>query len=290
MTEFDYFVPRRLQEVASLLRRHGKKAALLAGGTDLMLRIERRAVAPGIVVDLKQIPDLKGIKSGRDGLRIGSLALMEEIASQPSMRKRYGLLATAAGVVGSMQTRNRATLGGNLCNASPAADTPPALIALAAIVRIAAGKRVRAVPIEDFFLGPGKTCLRAGELVKEIFVPSLPRHSGTSFQRSTRTAMDIALVNCAVYLCLGSRDGVIKDIRIGLGAVAPTPLRARAAEDALRGTTGEPDNVEEGVARAVACASPIDDVRASAHYRREMVRVMTRRAIVEAHRRATGEI
>jgi carbon-monoxide dehydrogenase medium subunit len=290
MTEFDYFVPRRLGEAVSLLRRYGKKAALLAGGTDLMLRVERRAVTPGIVVDLKQIPDLKGIKSGRDGLRIGSLVLMEEIASQPSVRKRYGLLATAAGVVGSMQTRNRATLGGNLCNASPAADTPPALIALAAIVRIAGGKRVREVPVEDFFFGPGKTCLRSGELVKDIFIPSPARGSGTSFQRSTRTAMDIALVNCAVSLCLAPRDGIIKDIRIALGAVAPTPLRARDAEDALRGTTGGADNVEQAVARAVACASPIDDVRASAGYRREMVRVLTRRAIVEAHRQAKGEI
>jgi CO/xanthine dehydrogenase FAD-binding subunit len=290
MTEFDYLVPRRLGEAVSLLRRYGKKAALLAGGTDLMLRVERRAVAPGIVVDLKQIPDLKGIKSGRDGLRIGSLALMEEITSQPSVRKRYGLLATAAGVVGSMQTRNRATLGGNLCNASPAADTPPALIALAAIVKIAGGKRVREVPIEDFFLGPGKTCLRSGELVKELFIPSPARGSGTSFQRSTRTAMDIALVNCAVYLHLGSHDGIIKDIRIALGAVAPTPLRARDAEEALRGTTGATDNIEQAVARAVACARPIDDVRASADYRREMVRVLSRRAIVEAHRQAKGEI
>lgn len=290
MGDFDYFAPRRLGEAVSLLRRYGKKAALLAGGTDLMLRVERRAVTPGAVVDLKQISDLKGIRTSRNGLRIGALTLMEEIASAPAVQKRYGLLANAAGVVGSIQTRNRATLGGNLCNASPAADTPPALIAMAGLVRIAGGKRPREVPIENFFQGPGKTCLQAGELVKEIFIPSPPRRSAGSFQRSTRTAMDIALVNCAVFLSLDSRGEIIKDIRVALGAVAPTPLRVESAEEALRGKKGDGNDIEQAVERAVASASPIDDVRASAHYRREMVRVLTRRAVLEALQQAKGEI
>jgi len=290
MSEFEYFTPRRLGEAVSLLRHYGKKAALLAGGTDFMLRVERRVATPGVVVDLKNIPDLKGIGTSREGLRIGALALMEEIASAPAVRKRYGLLASAAGVVGSIQTRNRATLGGNLCNASPAADTPPALIALAAAVRVSSGKRLREVPIEDFFLGPGKTCLASGEIVKEIFIPSPARRSAGSFQRSTRTAMDIALVNCAVFLSLDSRGEVIKDIRIALGAVAPTPLRVQSAEEALRGKKGDLEDIEQAAERAVASASPIDDVRASAHYRREMVRVLTRRAVVEALRQAKGEI
>ena len=215
---------------------------------------------------------------------------MEEIASAPAVQKRYGLLANAAGVVGSIQTRNRATLGGNLCNASPAADTPPALIAMAGLVRIAGGKRPREVPIENFFQGPGKTCLQAGELVKEIFIPSPPRRSAGSFQRSTRTAMDIALVNCAVFLSLDSRGEIIKDIRVALGAVAPTPLRVESAEEALRGKKGDGNDIEQAVERAVASASPIDDVRASAHYRREMVRVLTRRAVLEALQQAKGEI
>ena len=289
MSDFDYFAPRRLGEAVSLLRRYGKKAALLAGGTDLMLRVERRAVTPGVVVDLKQIPDLRGLKSSRDGLRIGSLTLMEEICSAPSVRKRYALLAAAAGFVGSIQTRNRATLGGNLCNASPAADTPPALIALAATVKIAGGKRAREVPIEDFFLGPGKTCLHAGELVKEIFIPSPARRSAGSFQRSTRTAMDIALVNCAVFLCLEPRGEIIRDVRIALGAVAPTPLRVQSAEESLRGRKGDVEEIAKAVERADASASPIDDVRASASYRREMVRVLTQRAIIAALRQAKGE-
>lgn len=290
MSDFDYFAPRRLGEAFSLLRRYGKKAALLAGGTDLMLRVGRRAVTPGVVVDLKQIGDLKGISSNRKGLRLGSLTLMEDIASSAPVRRRYGILAAGARVVGSIQTRNRATLGGNLCNASPAADTPPALIALAATARIAGGKRIREVPMENFFLGPGKTCLLAGELLKEIFIPYPPRRSGGSFQRCTRTAMDIALVNCAVFLSLDSHGDVIKDIRIALGAVAPTPLRAQGAEDALRGKKAAIQEIEEAAECAVASASPIDDVRSSASYRRAMVRVLTRRAIEEALRQAKGEI
>ncbi len=289
MSDFDYFVPRRLGEAFSLLRRYGKKAALLAGGTDLMLRVERRAVTPGVVVDLKQIRDLKGLRSNQKGLTIGSLTLMEDIASSAVVGKRYGILASGAKVVGSVQTRNRATLGGNLCNASPAADTPPALIALAATARIAGGKRIREVPIEKFFLGPGKTCLRTGELLKEIFIPGPLRRSGGSFQRCTRTAMDIALVNCAVFLSLDARGESIKDIRIALGAVAPTPLRAHDAEDALRGTKATVQDIEEATERAANGVSPIDDVRSSASYRRAMVRVLTRRGIEEALRQARGE-
>jgi len=290
MNDFDYFAPRRLGEAVTLLRKHGRKATLLAGGTDLMLRVERRAVTPVVVVDLKQISDLKGIRVSRDGLRIGALTLMEEIASAPAVQKRYGLLANAAGVVGSIQTRNRATLGGNLCNASPAADTPPALIAMAGLVRIAGGKRPREVPIEKFFQGPGKTCLQVGELVKEIFIPSPPRRSAGSFQRCTRTAMDIAVVNCAIFLRLDSRGEVIKDVRIALGAVAPTPLRVQSAEEVLLGKKGDGEDIEQAAERAVASTNPIDDVRASANYRREMVRVLTRRALVEALKQAKGEI
>ena len=288
MTGFDYFAPQRLEEAVSLLRRYGSKAALLAGGTDLLLRLERRLVAPSVVVDLKKIRHLRGIKSNRIGLRIGALTLMEEIASSPLVQRRYGIIAKGAAVVGSIQTRNRATLGGNLCNASPAADTAPPLIALAAQARIVGARRVRQVPLEEFFLGPGKTCLKLNELLKEIFIPSPAKRSGGSFQRSTRTAMDIALVNCAVFLCLAPKDEIIADIRIALGAVAPTPVRAKPAEDVLRDKKLDKKLLEEAAERAAASVRPIDDVRSSASYRREMVRVLTRRAIEEALKQARG--
>jgi carbon-monoxide dehydrogenase medium subunit len=286
MKSFDYFAPQSLGDATALLRRYGTKAKLLAGGTDLFLRMERRAVEPGVVVDVKKVRALQGIKASAKGLTIRAATLMDEIVSSPLVQRRYRIIAEAAVAVGSIQTRNRATLGGNLCNASPAADTAPALIALAARARIAGSRREREVALEEFFLAPGKTCLQSDELLKEIFIPSPAGKAGSSFQRCTRTAMDIALVNCAAFLTLAPKEGVIGEIRIALGAVAPTPVRARPAEDLLRGKTPDKDAVEEAAALAAASVSPIDDVRSSAAYRRAMVRVLTRRAIEAALKEA----
>lgn len=289
MKSFDYFAPQSLGDATALLRRYGTKARLLAGGTDLFIRLERRAVEPGVVVDLKQIRALQGIKASAKGLTIGAATLMDVIVSSPLVQRRYGIVADAAAAVGSIQTRNRATLGGNLCNASPAADTAPALIALGARARITGGRRERELPLEDFFLAPGKTCLQSSELLKEIFIPVPAAKSGGSFQRCTRTAMDIALVNCAVFLSLAPKGGEIGEIRIALGAVAPTPVRARPAEDLLRGKSPDRGAIEEAAALAAAGVSPIDDVRSSADYRRAMVRLLTRRAIEAALKKATGK-
>ncbi|MBI3060110.1 MAG: xanthine dehydrogenase family protein subunit M [Deltaproteobacteria bacterium] len=289
MKGIDYFAPPRLEEAVSLLRRYGKKAALMAGGTDFLLRLERGLVQPSVIVDLKKIRDLRGIKSNRAGLKIGAATLMDEIASSRLIQTRYGILAKGAAAVGSIQTQNRATLGGNLCNASPAADTASPLIALGGRARIAGAKRGREVPLEEFFLGPGKSCLQPNELLKEIFVPSPVQRSAGSFHRCTRTAMDIALVNCAVFLSLASKGGVVQDIRIALGAVAPTPVRVQAAEDVLRGKNPDEKAIKEAADCAAAGVRPIDDVRSSASYRRAMVRVLTKRAIEEALREAGGE-
>jgi carbon-monoxide dehydrogenase medium subunit len=289
MKSFDYFAPQSLGDATALLRRYGTKAKLLAGGTDLFLRMERRVVEPGVLVDLKKVRALQGIKASSKGLTIRAATLMDEIVSSSLVQRRYRIIAEAAATVGSIQTRNRATLGGNLCNASPAADTAPALIVLAARARIAGSRREREVPLEDFFLAPGKTCLQSNELLKEIFIPSPAGKFGASFQRCTRTAMDIALVNCAVFLSLAPKGGAIGEIRIALGAVAPTPVRARPAEDLLRGKNPDKDAIAEASALAAASASPIDDVRSSASYRRAMVRVLTRRAIEAALKEATGK-
>ncbi len=290
MKSFEYFAPQSFNDAASLLRRYGNKAKLLAGGTDLCLRMERRLVEPGILVDLKKIRTLRGIKTNSKGLTIGAVTLMDEIASSSLVKRRYAIVAEAASVVGSIQTRNRATLGGNLCNASPAADTAPALMALSARARIASSRRQREVALEEFFIGPGKTCLGSNELLKEILIPAPPGKSGSSFQRCTRTAMDIALVNCAVFLSLAAKSEVIGDVRIALGAVAPTPVRAHPAEKFLMGKRADDRGaLEEAAKMAAASVSPIDDVRSTASYRREMVRVLTRRALEEALAQAMGK-
>lgn len=289
MKNFDYFAPQSLGDATALLRRYGTKAKLLAGGTDLFIRLERRVVEPAVVVDLKKIRALQGIKASAKGVTIRAATLMDEIVSSSLVQRRYHIIAEAAAAVGSIQTRNRATLGGNLCNASPAADTAPALIALGARARIAGSRREREISLEEFFLAPGKTCLQSNELLKEIFIPSPAGKAGSSFQRCTRTAMDIALVNCAVFLSLAPKGGVIGEIRVALGAVAPTPVRARPAEDLLRGKNPDNEAIEEAAALAAAGVSPIDDVRSSASYRREMVRVLTRRAIKAAVKKATSK-
>ena len=285
MRPFHYLAPTRLDEALSALT---PDAVPLAGGTDLFLRMERRQTQPDTVVDLKRVPGMNRIEASGGDLRIGALALMEDLAMSTMVRNGWDALARAARVVGSTQTRNRATIGGNLANASPAADTATPLMALGAVVAIAEAGGSREMPVEQLFLGPGRTALGEGELLTAVLVPAMPARAGSSFQRCVRTAMDIAVVNCAAFLRL-EEDGVIADARIALGAVGPTPLRAAAAENRLKGQRPSSDLATEAAEAAADDAQPIDDVRAGAEYRRAMVRVLTRRAIEDACRRAGGE-
>ena len=284
MRPFQYLAPRRLDEALSLLT---PEAVPLAGGTDLFLRMERRQTQPDAVVDLKRIPDMDRIEPSDAGLRIGALALMETLAASPLVRKDYDALARSARVVGSIQTRNRATVGGNLANASPAADTATPLMALGAAVEGADADGIRQMPVEQLFLGPGRTALRDNEVLTAILIPAMPARAGSAFERCVRTAMDIAVVNCAAFLRL-DEDGAVAEARIALGAVGPTPLRAASAESLLKGRRFGPGVAEEAAECAAADAQPIDDVRAGADYRREMVRVLTRRAVVSAFQHAGG--
>jgi carbon-monoxide dehydrogenase medium subunit len=248
--------------------------------------MERRLAMPKFLVDLKKIPDLAGIQAADGGLRLGALTLMDGIVRSPEMIAERRMLREAAEAVGSLQTRNRATLGGNLCNASPAADTAPPLLALRASARIASARGEREIPIENLFLGAGKNSLSPDELLKEIVLPPIRPHSGGSFQRCTRTGMDIALVNCAVFLSLDLSGDSVDEVRVALGAVAATPVRAHRAEAILRGKKPTKKRIEEAAAEAILDAQPIDDVRSSAAYRRSVAQVLTRRAMEEALREA----
>ena len=285
MRPFQYLTPRSLDEALALLT---PKAVPLAGGTDLFLGMERRQTRPEAIVDLKRIPGVDGIEPSDRGLRIGALALMETLSASPLIRDGYPALGEAARVVGSTQTRNRATIGGNLANASPAADTATPLMALGAAVEATGADGTRELPIDELFRGPGKTALRDGELLTAILIPPAPALSGSAFQRCVRTAMDIAVVNCAAFVRL-DENGIVVDARIALGAVGPTPLRAASAESCLKGHGFSARTAEEAAECAAADARPIDDVRAGADYRREMVRVLTRRAIESACQRARGD-
>jgi carbon-monoxide dehydrogenase medium subunit len=263
------------------LSKHQGSAKVLAGGTDLFLRMRHRALMPEVVIDVKRINALHTLRfSNQTGLRLGAAVTHAEVETHASVRQHYGALAEAAGWVGSLQTRHRGTVAGNLCNASPAADTAPALIAYRALIKIAGPHGEREVPIDTFFQGPGRTVLAPDEMVTEILLPPPQGRFGWGFSRRTRTAIDIALVSsCAV---MRADNGVCNAVGIGLGAVAPTPLRARAAEALLQGQSLSTTLIDAASQAAAAACQPISDVRCSAEYRKDMAEVLTRRCLQSA--------
>jgi carbon-monoxide dehydrogenase medium subunit len=267
------------------LNTHRGRARVLAGGTDLYLRLRKYVFSPDYVIDLKRVPELDYITPNRGGgVQIGPTALQGDVARSSVIQQLYPALAEAALWVGAVQTRNRATVVGNLCNASPAADTAPALISYGAQVKIASVSGERLVALEEFFVGPGRTVLQDNELVAEVILPAPRPRTGGAFFRRTRTAMDIAVVCGATVLNLS--NGTCQEARISLGAVGPTPLRAVRAEAVLQGQTLTDQRLEEASRIASEEARPIDDVRGSAEYRREMVHVLTRRGLKQAVERA----
>lgn len=282
MNNFDYFAPATVSEAVDLLQQHQGQANILAGGTDLFLRMRHRATTPGVVIDIKRIPELTELSySDSDGLHIGAAVSHADVVHHEAARQSYGALAEAASWVGSRQTRHRGTVVGNLCNASPAADTAPALLAYRAAVKIAGPNGERDVPIESFFQGPGQTVLAPAEMVTGLVLPPSGAH-GWGFLRRTRTAIDIALVSsCAV---ITASNGTCEEVRIGLGAVAPTPIRAQRAEDALRGQQPTEALTQTVGQTAASDCSPISDVRCSGDYRKSMVEVLTRRCVQSALR------
>ena len=278
---FEYAEPTSLEEAFAILGRN-EGARILAGGTDLVLGMRERKFEPRVVVNIKRIPSLDRMKiDDHGGLRIGALVTINAIDSSDRVRTTFPILASAAHSLGSYQIRNRATVGGNLCNASPAADTAPPLIALGAVAKIAGPRDERIVKLEDFFVGPGKTALSKGEILVEIDVPSPPRGSyGAYLKHGPRNAMDIATVNAALMCTLSGHK--CEDARIVLGSVAPTPMRARKAEAAIRGKPVDENTVRKAAELASEECSPISDVRASAEYRRAMVKAVVRRLFRDA--------
>ncbi|MCH8200520.1 MAG: xanthine dehydrogenase family protein subunit M [Chloroflexi bacterium] len=291
MRTFEYKAPETIDEAVSLLKEAGGSARPLAGGTDLVVQMKERATRfpyPATIVSLDRVSELRGVDfSEADGLRIGAGATMTDVATHPAVRERYAALAEGAGVVGSLQTMNMATIGGNVCNAAPSADTAPPLLVYEAEAVIVGPNGRRTLPIAEFFRGPGETALASDELLAELRLPLPPSGTGAAFQRNTpRKQMDIAVVGVAVALTLSG--DAIERARVALGAVAPTPLRATAAEAALQGQTANEETFAKAAEAAAQDSSPITDLRASAEYRRHLVKVMTARLLAEAANRAKG--
>jgi len=281
LKNFAYFDPTSVGEAVQLLQQHGGQAKVLAGGTDLFLRMRRRALMPEVVVDLKRIAALSDLSySAAAGLCIGATVTHGEVVDHPAVQQHYGALATAANWIGSLQTRHRGTVVGNLCNASPAADTAPALLSYGAIVTIVGPDGQREVPLEAFFQGPGRTALGPAEIVTTVRLPAASERRGWGFGRRTRTVIDIALVSsCAV---VQAHNGVCGEVRISLGAVGPIPLRATRAEAVLQGQQPSAALLAEASRVAAEEARPISDVRCSAAYRKDMVEVLSKRCLESA--------
>ncbi len=281
MKNFEYFDPKTISQATRLLQKYQGNAQVLAGGTDLFLRMRHRLLTPDIIIDIKRIKALSGLRySGQKGLRIGAAVTHAEVVDHAAVKRHYGALAEAASWVGSGQTRHRGTVVGNLCNASPAADTAPALLAYRAVVKIAGPDGAREVPLDAFFQGPSQTVLAPSELVTEVVLPPPSGPRGWGFLRRTRTLIDIALVSsCAV---ITAHNGVCSEVGISLGAVAPTPMRAVQAERVLRGQQPSVALVETAGHTAATECNPISDVRCSGAYRQSMVDVLTRRCVQSA--------
>ena len=288
MGAFQYLEPNSLAHAIRLMEQYGDEALVTAGNTDLLVNIRKGVKAPKYLIGLGGIPDLAYVKQDETGsLRLGATTTLRTIERSSLVKQSWPVIAESAGKVGSVQIRNLATLGGNLCNASPAADTAPTLVALGAQAWLVSGEGQRTVPLEEFFLGPGRSCLRPAELLVEVVVLRVPARTGCVYlKHALRLGPDCSLVGVAAMVRLEEGSDVCQDARLVLGAVAPTPIRARKAECLLIGQQIGKELRTEAALAAQGEASPISDVRASVEYRLQMVGLLVRRALEEAVTRA----
>ena len=283
LPKFEYLQPADLNEALDFLERYRGEAKLIAGGTDILSAMKKRQLTPKYLISLNQIPQLDYISFENGFLKIGSRCTIRAIEVHPVIREQWGILAQAAKSIGSVQIRNLGTVGGNICNAAPSADTAPSLIALGSKVVLVSKTGERIIPLEEFFEGPGMTNLQEFEILKEIQVPKPPPQSGGVYMKySRRKAVDLAIVGVAGVITINRESNYCTDARIVLGAVAPIPLRIRKAEEALTNRIIDDDILEEAAQIAMDESRPICDVRSSMEYRKEMVKVFTRRVLKES--------
>ena len=284
MKDFEYFAPSTLEEALRLLKEKKESARLLAGGTDLIVQMKYGRACPSAIIDIKRIPELNRLEwDAAIGLFVGAAVPISRMNAFPPVASEYGLLYDACSLIGSFQLRNRATMGGNICNAAPSADSAPPLFCLEARAVAACLNGTRAIPMTEFFLGPGKSALAANELLVGIEIPPPPGPASGSYMRHIpRQDMDIAVAGVASFLVVSPEDGLCREARISLGAVAPTPVRAPMAESVLVGTDLNDDVLEEAARLASQSARPISDMRGSEGYRKELVRVLTKRTLAKA--------
>lgn len=282
LPEFELVQPKDLNEALAALYELGDKARPLAGGTDLLVAMKQMGLDLKCLVDISRLPELRGIALTPDkGLSIGAMTPLHAVETSAIVKRVCPVLAEAVGQIGSLQIRNRGTIGGNVANASPAADSAPSLLVLAAQLELVSMEGTRVIPIEDFFAEPGRTAIKQGELLRRILIPApAPGTQSVYLVFGARKAMDCTAAGVAVSLLLDG-DHTCRQARVGLGAVGPIPMRARKAEEALVGELHE-QRIEQAAEAALEQACPISDVRASSELRCHLVKVLTRRSVKQA--------
>jgi len=280
--KFDYFAPATLDEAIDLLKTYGSRARIMAGGTDLMVKMRLRAISPEVLVSLKNIPGLDTLRADpQKGLTIGATALLADVAAHPEIRAHFPAIAAAANDTANVQVRNMGTVVGNLCNASPSADNAPTLLVMEATVHIAGSNGERTLPLADFFKGPGMTALAPDEIVTAVSVPPPAPNTGVMYLSfSGRGKLDCSTVGIGALMTL--EGDTCQAARIAIGACAPTPIRATAAETLLTGKTVGEELFRAASLKAADETRPIDDLRASAAYRLKVVEVLAYRVLTEA--------
>jgi carbon-monoxide dehydrogenase medium subunit len=287
MRGFEYHTPRSLEEALGLLRDHGDDARLIAGGTALILFMEQRLVQPDHLVSLQKIPGLDGITLQNGEVHIGAMCTHREVETSEALGQAIPLVGATYRHVATVRIRNVATVGGGLIHADPNLDPPPSLIALGATVVLASATGRRSLPVEEFFLDYYDTALQPGEILTEVLIPQKPAKSGGSFFKFLpRTADDYATVSAAAFLSLGPDGGTCAEVRIGLGSVGMTPIRARKAEEVLRGRPLTPELLRRAGEAVEDEVDPMEDFRGSAGYKTQMAQVFARRALEQALQQA----
>lgn len=289
MRDFEYEAPQTLQTALQILAANNGAARPLAGGTDLIDHVRTGRHAPDVIVDIKSIPELNVLEISESGLRLGAALPCYRIYGNGEVTARYGALVDSCRIIGGIQIQNRASVGGNLCNSGPAADTVPALIAHSAVCVIEGPGGRRELPVEDFCTGPGQNVLGAGELLVELRLPAPRPHSGSHYRRFIpRNEMDIASAGVGASVVLDESCQRFAACRIGLAAVGPTPIFAKEASELLVGKPANDDAIRKAAAAAREAARPIDDMRGTVEFRRHVTGVLAERVLRTAVERAKG--
>lgn len=270
LLDFEYYAPETVREAAKLLKEHGSDAVALAGGTDVIVKMKEGTRRPKYIVNLKKIPGLSGIKETAEGIEIGALTKIREVEKSELIREEYPILHEAARALGSVQIRNLATIGGNICNASPCADSAVGLLSLDAVAHIEGLEGERDVPLWDFFLGPGRTVLTPGEILTSVKVPKTAPGSKSAFNRVARVSMDLATISLAAVVTM--KKGIVEDSRLAWGTVAPTPMRTKDVEEFLKGKKLTDEAIEKAAELASKSIKPREKGRSNGPYKRRVAK------------------